>query len=70
MSGMAYVRFAFDPHRATVRDAGKAYRSMYTTTIGDVVYILHVFVKKSQKTAKNDLEIAKKRFREVIGENR
>ena len=43
---------------------------MYTTTIGDVVYILHVFVKKSQKTAKNDLEIAKKRFREVIGENR
>ena len=43
---------------------------MYTTTIGDVVYILHAFVKKSQKTAKNDIEIAKKRFREVIGENR
>ena len=53
-----------------VRIAGNAYRSMYTTTRGDVVYILHVFVKKSQKTAKADMDIARKRFREVIQENR
>ena len=53
-----------------VRIAGNAYRSMYTTTLGDAVYILHVFVKKSQKTAKADIDIAKKRFREVIRETR
>ena len=50
-----------------VRVSGNAYRSIYTTTIGDAVYILHVFVKKSQRTAKNDIEIARKRLKEVIG---
>ena len=63
MSGMAYVRFAFAMQAKRI-EACTRRRSVI------VVYILHVFVKKSQKTAKNDLEIAKKRFREVIGENR
>ena len=48
-----------------VRTGGNAYRSMYTTTVGDAVYILHVFVKKSQKTSRADIDIARKRFREV-----
>ena len=43
---------------------------MYTTTLGSAVYILHVFVKKSQKTAKADIDIARKRLREVKQENR
>lgn len=50
-----------------VRVSSNAYRSIYTTTIGDAVYVLHVFVKKSQRTAKNDLEIARKRLKEVKG---
>ena len=53
-----------------VRIAGNAYRSMYTPTLGSAVYILHVFVKKSQKTAKADIDIARKRLREVKQENR
>lgn len=53
-----------------VRVAGNAYRSIYTTTIGDVVHILHVFVKKSPRTAKNDIEIARKRLKEVMGGTR
>ena len=36
------------------------------TTIRVAVYILHVFVKKSQRTAKNDIAIAKKRLKEVV----
>ena len=32
---------------------------------GNYVYILHAFKKKSNKTPKNDLKIAKKRYKEV-----
>ena len=45
-----------------VRDDGNAYRSMYVTNIGDAVYVLHVFVKRSRRTARSDVEIAKARL--------
>ena len=45
-----------------VRGLNREYRGMYITTIGDAVYVLHVFVKKSQKTPRKDMEIAKKRL--------
>lgn len=48
-----------------VQGSDSQYRAIYITTIGDMVYVLHVFVKKSQKTLKNDLEIAKKRLSEI-----
>lgn len=50
-----------------VRVAGNAYRGIYTTAIGDAVYVLHVFVKKSQRTSRNDIKIAKRRLKEVTG---
>jgi phage-related protein len=48
-----------------VRSSDRDYRSMYVTTIGNAVYVLHVFVKKSPRTPKKDLEIAKKRLSEI-----
>ena len=48
-----------------VRSSDSQYRAIYITNIGDKVYVLHVFVKKSQRTPKTDLEIAKKRLSEV-----
>ncbi len=41
-------------------------RMMYCTKIGRRIVILHVFIKKTQKTPKRDLEIARRRHREVV----
>ena len=40
-------------------------RVMYCTKIGRRIVILHVFIKKTQKTPKRDLKIARHRQREV-----
>ena len=42
------------------------HRIIYLAKFEEGVYILHVFQKKSQKTSKTDLDLAKSRFREVI----
>jgi phage-related protein len=40
-------------------------RGIYVTITGRKVLILHVFIKKSQKTPKQALEIARQRMKEV-----
>ena len=39
-----------------------AYRVFYVATIGDAVYVLHCFQKKTQRTAKADLDLGKSRY--------
>src|SRR4051812_30502849 len=39
-----------------IRQASGAYRIIYLTTIGDVVHVLHAFQKKTQATAKRDVD--------------
>ena len=39
--------------------------AMYVTNIADSVYVLHVFVKKSQKTPAKEIETAKSRLKAV-----
>ena len=46
-----------------VRVEGNAYRTMYVTNIADAVYVLHVFVKKTQKTRQKDIDLAKSRLK-------
>ena len=41
-------------------------RSIYCTVKGREVIILHSFVKKSQKTPKKDLDLAKKRMKDIL----
>lgn len=41
-------------------------RAIYVTATGRRIVILHVFVKKSQKTPKAALEIAQQRAKEVL----
>jgi len=33
----------------------------------DAIYVLHAFQKKSQKTNKKDIELARKRFKAIGG---
>ncbi|MDF0672814.1 MAG: type II toxin-antitoxin system RelE/ParE family toxin [Nitrospira sp.] len=42
------------------------YRMVYTARLADAVYVLHAFQKKTQATAKRDIELAKKRITELM----
>ncbi len=41
------------------------YRVIYVTKFDDAVYVLHAFRKKTRKTRKQDIEIARRRFQEI-----
>lgn len=43
---------------------------MYVLALKDKILIPNVFQKKSQKTPRNEIEITKKRLREMINENK
>ena len=45
-------------------------RVFYCTVIGQTITMLHVFTKKSQKTPKKELDIARKRLKEIRGDAR
>ena len=49
-----------------VWDDTGTYRVVYTARLADAVYVLHAFQKKTQTTAKRDIELAKKRFTELM----
>ncbi len=51
-----------------VRDITGAFRVIYVAKFSDVIHVLHCFQKKTQKTSKSDLELAKSRYRELIQE--
>ena len=50
-----------------VRDAAGAFRAVYVTKFADAIYVLHAFQKKTQKTAKADLELARQRYKLIPG---
>jgi len=45
---------------------GEQFRIIYIAKFENKVHILHVFQKKTQKTRKVDIDIAKSRFKDVI----
>jgi phage-related protein len=49
-----------------MRDASGIYRIVYTARLADAVYVLHAFQKKTQATAKPDIDIAKERYTELM----
>ena len=51
-----------------IRDAAGAFRVIYVANFADAVYVLHCFQKKSQKTSKADLDLASKRYRDLLQE--
>ena len=42
-----------------------AWRMIYVAKSGSAVYVLHAFEKKTQQTAKSDIDLAKKRYRMI-----
>jgi phage-related protein len=47
------------------RDRSGAYRAVYTAQLGDMIYVLHVFQKKSKRgiaTPKQDIDLIRRRL--------
>lgn len=42
------------------------HRLVYVAKFGNAIYVLHAFEKKTQKTPKRDIEIAKKNYKELL----
>jgi phage-related protein len=51
-----------------VRDAAGAFRVIYVAKFATAVYVLPCFQKKAQKTSKADLDLAARRYRDLIKE--
>ena len=49
-------------------DEAGAFRVIYVAKFEDAVYVLHCFQKKTQKTAQKDIDLASKRYNELIKE--
>ena len=47
--------------------ANGAFRVLYVAKFEDAIYVLHAFQKKTQKTPKSDIDLAAKRYRNLIG---
>lgn len=41
------------------------WRIIYVAKFADAVYVLHAFQKKTQKTGQKDIEIARRRYKQV-----
>ena len=50
--------------------AGGAFRLIYVARFSEAVYVVHAFQKKSRKTAKQNLELARRRFRALVQERK
>ncbi|WP_082308251.1 type II toxin-antitoxin system RelE/ParE family toxin [Achromobacter sp. DMS1] len=51
-----------------VRDSDGAFRVIYVAKFADAVYVIHCFQKKTQKTNKADIDLASKRYRDLLQE--
>ncbi len=51
-----------------IKDVTGAFRVIYVAKLADAVHVLHCFQKKTEKTSKVDLELATRRYRELLQE--
>jgi len=51
-----------------IRDEAGAFRVIYIAKFADAVYVLHCFQKKTEKTSKVDLDLAEKRYKDLVRE--
>lgn len=51
-----------------VRDRSGAYRVFYYVRLADSVLIFHAFAKKTQKTPSREIDLARKRLKEMLDE--
>lgn len=47
-----------------------AFRVVYVAKFPEAVYVLHAFQKKTQRTSKNDIDLARARYGDLLRERR
>ena len=52
------------------RDADGIYRVMYVAKFEEAVYVLHCFQNKTQTTSQSDIDLAKRRYKELVQERK
>lgn len=50
--------------------AGAEHRVFVVAKFEEAVYVLHAVQKRSQKTSKHDIDLARRRYNELIAERR
>jgi phage-related protein len=48
------------------REGGDAYRLIYVARFSEAIYVLHAFQKKTGKTSRRDVAIARERYRQLV----
>ena len=51
-----------------IREESGAFRVIYLTKLADAVYVLHCFQKKTEKTSDKDIALARRRYKDLMGE--
>lgn len=49
-----------------VKTSDNHYRVVYIAKFSEAIYVLHSFIKKSNRISKNDLAIAKSRYKNLV----
>lgn len=49
-----------------IRDEAGAFRVVYLAKLADAIYILHCFQKKTEQTSERDIDLARKRYKELM----
>ena len=49
-------------------DEAGTFRVVYVAKLADAIYVLHCFQKKTEQTAKRDIDLARKRLKELLKE--
>lgn len=52
-------------HELRFRDRSGIYRVIYVFVGGGTIYLIHAFMKKAQSTPKQNIDLAKKRLKEI-----
>lgn len=51
-----------------IRDVSGAFRVIYVARLADAIYVLHCFQKKTEKTSRADVDLASRRYRDLLKE--
>jgi len=54
--------------KSLARDEQGIFRVIYVAKFADAVYVLHCFQKKTQKTSRAELDLASRRYKELVKE--
>jgi len=53
-----------------IKDAAGIYRVIYVASFEEAIYVLHAFEKKTQKTRKADIALARARYKALAEERK